>query len=453
MKKKIIQTRAALSQRDALSQGILWIGMGCLVVILLLIGCACLEEPPIDKPNKETLDEQGVVIRKRPIWVADISERQYVSAFLVPLFHQEKVMVPGSQYHNRGMLLALDTASGKEVWRWTDKVGGRDFMDRILSREQLNRKDNIAIYRENYKFCAVNLDKGTTLWKDARKGSSHSSDIQIVGNHYYYSYELDKNGDGVLAQVLMRGDIHSTDHEELIELPIDRIQLFGDDYGSFRTSHVYTENGSIKAFLPFSENLDIYKSQEFSSYISYNISNKTYDFEKVRLPDTLNLFVITRPVKIRDKMIVSAGDFIYGVNRHTGKLIWTRKEFVGKLSDGRLMTAGYKNRLFAANHNGSRRLAMELDPDTGKTLWIDAGNGGSINRVMYFLNDVLYFVSRGDGRLYAYDINTGKMLWRLRSDDDESFTVMQVRKAEAPGEIDMLVACTWKNAYRFKPAR
>ena len=153
-------------------------------------------------------------------------------------------------------------------------------------------------------------------------------------------------------------------------------------------------------------------------------------------------------------MIVSAGDFIYAVNRHTGKLIWTRKKFVGKLSDGRLMTAGYKNRLFAANHNGSRRLAMELDPDTGKTLWVDVGNGGSIRPAMYFLNDVLYFVSRGDERLYAYDINTGKMLWRLKSPDDhEGFTVMQVRKAEAPGETDMLVACTWKNAYRFKPAR
>ena len=440
MKKKTIETKMAL-----------W---GCLGAILLSISCACMEEPPIEEPNKETLDEQGVVIRKAPIWEKDISERQYVSAFLVPLFHQEKVIVPGSQ-NSGGMLVALDTASGEEVWRWSDDVGGYNFMDtdRMLrSTEQLNRKGNLAIYRDNNRFCAVNLDKGTTLWKDKRKGTSNSSDIQIVGNHYYYSYELKKEK-GVNAKVLMRGDIHSTDHEELIELPIERIQLFGSFYGTFKISHVYTENGSIKAFLPFSENLDIYKSQAFKSHISYNISNKTYDFEKVRLPDTLNLSVITRPVKIRDKMIVSAGDFIYGVNRHTGKLIWTRKEFAGKLSDGRLMTAGYKNRLFAANHNGSRRLAMELDPDTGKTLWIDAGNGGSIYCVMYFLNDVLYFVSRGDGRLYAYDINTGKMLWKLKSPDDEGFTVMQVRKAEKPGETDMLVACTWKNAYRFKPAR
>ena len=98
MKKKTIQTQAAL-----------W---GCLWAILLSVSCACLEEPPVDKPNKETVDEQGVVIKKLPIWGKDISERQYVSTFLIPLFHQEKVIVPGSQRNNKGMLVALDTASG-----------------------------------------------------------------------------------------------------------------------------------------------------------------------------------------------------------------------------------------------------------------------------------------------------------------------------------------------------
>ena len=211
--------------------------MGCLGAILLSVSCACLEEPGIEEP-KETLDEQGVVIHKEPIWEKDISERQYVSAFVPPLFHQEKVIV------------ALDTASGEEVWRWTDDVGGRDFMDRIRSRGEFNIKDNLVIYNDNNRFCAINLDKGTTLWKDLRKGSSNSRDIQIVGNHYYYAYKLEKEK-GVNTQVLMRGDIHSTDHEELIELPIEKIQLFIDDYGLFYISHVYTENGSTKDLFPF----------------------------------------------------------------------------------------------------------------------------------------------------------------------------------------------------------
>ena len=435
MKKKFIQTQAAL-----------W---GCLGAILLSISCACLEEPPIEEPNKETLDEQGVVIKKVPIWEKDISERERVSASVPPLFHQEKVIVPGSQRNNRGMLVALDTASGEEVWRWTDDVGGRDFMDRILSREVLNRKGNLVIYKENYNFCAVNLDKGTTLWKDSRRGTSHSDDIQIVGNHYYYSYELKKNE--VWAQVLMRGDIHSTDHEELVELPLDRLHLFNNDYGSFYISHVYTENGSTKAFLPFLENLDIYTG--INSFILYNISNRKFITQKVRLPDTVSVAVIGRPVKVKDVFVIAGDDYIYGVSGDAKEVIWIRRSFSGSRSDGTLFIKSYKNRLFAVNNTGTRSLTMELDPRTGKTLWIDVGNGGHTRPAMYFLNDVLYFTSRGDGRLYAYDINTGKMLWKLKGPDDERFTVMQVRKAEKPGETDMLVACTWKNAYRFKPAR
>ena len=445
MKKKTIQTQAA-------SKGSPWNLWGCLGTILLSISCACLEEPPIEEPNKETLDEQGVVIKKVPIWEKDISERERVSAFVPPLFHQEKVIVPGSQ-NSGGMLVALDTTSGEEVWRWDDYIDGYNF-DESLSREVLNRKGNIAIYREDNRFCAVNLDKGTTLWKDSRKGSSNSDHIQIVGNHYYYAYELEENGDGARAKVLMRGDLLSTNFEMLVEAPIEPIQLFEGFYGSLRQPLVhYNENQELCALLPFSENIDNYKSQSIKSFILYNISNKRFVTKKVRLPDTVNVGVVDKPVKVKGVFVIAGDDYIYGVSGDAKEVIWVRRSFSGSRSNGTLFIKSYKNRLFAVNNTGTRRLAMELDPRTGKTLWIDVGNGGSTRPAMCFLNDVLYFASRGDGRLYAYDINTGKMLWRLRSDDDESFTVMQVKKAEAPGETDMLVACTWKNAYRFKPAR
>ena len=171
------------------------------------------------------------------------------------------------------------------------------------------------------------------------------------------------------------------------------------------------------------------------------------------MPDTVSVAVISRPVKVKDVFVIAGDDYIYGVSGDAKEVIWVRRNFSGSRSNGTLFIKSYKNRLFAVNNTGTRSLTMELDPSTGKTLWIDTGNGGSTRPAMYFLNDVLYFASRGDGRLYAYDINTGKMLWKLKDPDDERFTVMQVRKAEKPGETDMLVACTWKNAYRFKPAR
>ena len=433
-----------ITRKKYCTQAVLW---GCMCALFLMVNCE--ETIPVGQ-HEMIVDENGLVIGQSPIWEFDTSIDEFNNVNFVPVFHNKIIVVPASPAVDKGMMLALDIETGKEIWRWNDYVEGYDF-EEILSSELLNRKNNIVIYRENNRFCAVNLDNGTTLWKDKRKGSSPSSSIQITGNHYYFSFEIDK--DGVLAQVLMRGDIHSTDYEQLIELPLDSIQLFNNAYGTFYTSQVYTENGSIKAFLPFAENIDLFKGQEFNSYISYDVSNQTYDFEKVRLPDTLDQSVITRPVMIGNMITISAGDFIYGVNRHTGEVAWTRKVFANSLSDGRIITKAYKDRLFAVNETGSRRLTMELDPLTGETKWIDVGNGGSTYPPLYFLNDVMYFVSRGDGFLYAYDINVGKLLWKLRSPDDDGFMTMQVHKAESAEDEDMLVACSWKNVYRFEPAR
>ena len=75
---------------------------------------------------------------------------------------------------------------------------------------------------------------------------------------------------------------------------MDRIQLFGDFYVSFRAPHIYVENGSIKAFLTFDENLNVFENQCLFDYISYNISNQIHDFEKVRLPDAAALLIVAR---------------------------------------------------------------------------------------------------------------------------------------------------------------
>ena len=59
--------------------------------------------------------------------------------------------------------------------------------------------------------------------------------------------------------------------------------------------------------------------------------------------------------------------------------------------------------------NGKRREkeAWNAGADYIKRGWEIAWN--KLTDALYFLNDVLYFVSRGDERLYAYDIN-GRIL-------------------------------------------
>ena len=426
-------------------------------ILFSLLSVGCKKELDVldfsDLWKLPEVDENGVIISRDPIWEVNITKKGRMFTNVVPIFHEKMVIVPAELVEDTGMLMALDVTTGEEVWRWNDDIEGYNFRE-FSSREQFNRKDNIVIYNSNNRFCAVNLDNGTTLWKDQREGRSNSNSLQVIEDHYYYPFETAADEEGVFVHTLMRGSIHSPDHEQLIDIPMDNIQLWVNSYGSFYAPHVYVENGNTKAFLAFSENLDVHKSQGLFGYISYDITAQTYDFEKVRLPDTAALPIVARPVMIREMMVISAGYFMYGVNKHTGELVWTRRTFAGRPSYGRFTTAAYKDRLFAGNR--IEGLTLELDPFTGATKWIDTDtdNRGSTDPMLFFLNDVLYFIGT-NGRLYAYDINSGKMLWKLKNSvfRRDSFISMQVHNGTAPDEEDMLVACSWKNAYRFAPAR
>lgn len=426
-------------------QTVLW---GCLYLLLVLINCEeVLEQTQL---LDETLDTDGVVVKKVPVWEVDVSEQDFIWVITVPIFYKNSVVVPGSPKNDQGMLVALDLTTGEEIWRWDDYLEGYDF-EEILSREQLNRKGNVVIYNNANRFCAVDLSSGTTLWKNQLNGAFPSASLQVLDDDYYFSLELERGENRYPS--LIKGDVNSTDYEVIIEAPIEQIQQFNKSFGTLYSVNIYKENNEVHAFLGFSENIDVFTSKHFNSYLSYNVTQKTYDFEKVRLPDTISNTFGGRPVMIEDIMILNGNETLYGINKHTGEVLWERGDFANGTGDGIFVISGYKNRFFAANNSGVTRRTLELDPLTGATKWLDVGNGGSAYPPLYFLNDVMYFISRGDGFIYAYDINGGKLLWKLRSPDGEGFMTMQVHKAETEDDEDMLVACSWKNAYRFEPVK
>ena len=419
-------------------------------LFILFIFSKCKGSVELKSTPQQILNSDGVVIELEPLWKKDLSEEDYIWVNTIPIFHKNMVIVPGSSSQVRGMLVALDTNTGKEIWRWSDYVDGYNF-EEVNSEELYNKKENIVIYNSNNRFCALDLNNGTTLWKEKRVGSAINSDIQIFEENYYSSYEILESD--ILRQILIKGDLFSESWEEIVEAPIDQIQLFNNFYGLLVGKSLYREDDDVHAFLVFSENVDVFSRKHFNSYVSYNITKQALDFEKVRIKDTVSHTVSDNPVLIKEMTIINVGETIYGINKRTGVIIWSRKDFASENGNGVFTFKKYKDRLFAVNVLGYIRRVMELDPQNGSTKWIDTGKGGSAYRPLYFLNDVLYFVSRGDGCIYAYDVNSGKLLWKLKSPDDEGFMTMQVHEAETEEDEDMLVACSWKNAYRFEPVR
>lgn len=420
--------------------------LGCLV--LLAVRC----EQPDDEPvATEKQDADGAVISKDYLWQQDITEKGLVWTILSPALYKNTVVVGGATAQEQDMLVALDVDTGDEVWRWTDFLSYDRAGSINLDEYSINQKDNIWLLDNTVYFYSIDLATGKTLWKERRPGQ-RGSGVQIVGNSYYFTNHT-YDQDSVLTSSLAKGDVYSSSYEKVIEPPIDTIQFFSPFYGSMGAPYVYEENGQRHAFLQFDSNVNLYKGQTFNFVASYNLTTGRYDFEKTQLLDTMKLPFSQRPVMYQDVMIVNPDAQLFGIDKHTGEVLWHRDEFKEN-GDGVSTYAIYQDRLFVVNKFGFTSRVMALDPLTGKTLWEDIGRGNAAH-ALHFLNGVMYFGSRGDGKLYAYDTDTGELLWRIQSPEYEAFQGYSgVRVVPGTdGKKGKVVACTWATAYCYEAIR
>jgi len=423
--------------------------IGCFILLLFSACCKVIEQPPVT----EVRTEDGVLTSKEFIWKKDVSEKGLIWGTVSPAIYENTVVVAGATNQERDMLVALNLDSGEEVWRWTDYFTIEHISAMSNSEYEFNQKDNIWLLQNSYNFYAIDLKTGTTLWKDKRNvGIGGIEGMQIIGNKYYTSFAFYKN-DSLTWPTLVEGDIYSTNYSKILEAPIDSIQFFGFFYGNMDEPFMYEENGQLYAFLQFSENVDVYTSKIFNYVASYNLTNQSYDFEKTRLGDTATLGLGHRAVMYNDLMLVNADQELYGINKYTGEVVWHLDQF-DKNGDGVFTYAIYKDKLIAVNKIGVTSRVMALNPLTGQIIWEDIGRGNAAESI-HFLNDVLYFSSRGDGHVYAYDTENGELLWQLDSPEYESFQGYGGLRAipGKNGEKGKIIASTYTSAFCYEAER
>ncbi len=417
--------------------------LGCLFLTFSCVSCKeKQEELQTDKRS-----DDGVLIEKDFLWKSDISGKGLVWPALSPALYDGNIIMAGATELEKDMLVALDIKTGQEVWRWTD-FSTIDHTAIINDSEyEINQKDNLWILEDSPYYYCIDLKTGTTVWKDKLDGQSGNS-IQIVGNKYYTKFAFQR--DSILIPSLIEGDLYSSEIKVVVEPPINPIQFFISFFGTMSAPFVYEQDGETHAFLQFTENVDLYASQSFNYIASYNLNSNQFDFEKTRIGDTMSLPFSQRPVMYENVMIINPDEVLLGIDKITGKVIWERKDFKNN-GDGLLTYQLYNETLFAVNELGSTGRVIALDPLTGRTIWEDLGRGNSVHS-LHFLNDVLYFTSRGDGKLYAYDTENGELLWRLNSPDVEIFQGYGGLRTVPgkDGEKGKVIASTYLNAYCFE---
>ena len=431
-------------------KSVIYLKLAALLSCLVLLSVRC--EQPDDEPiATEKRDTDGAVVSKDYLWQQDITEKGLVWVVLTPALYQNTVVVAGATAQEQDMLVALDVDSGKEVWRWTDFLSQDRGATMNDSEYGINQKDNIWLLQDGYHYYAIDLATGSTLWKQRLTGQGGIGGIQIVGDQYYTSFSFYQ--DSVLVPTVVQGDVYSTAFQKVVEPPVDTIQLFSDFYGTMEEPYVYEEDGQRHAFLQFDSNVDVYQGKNFNFVASYNLTSGRYNFEKTQLGDTMQLPFSSRAAMYQDVMIVNPDGELFGVNKHTGEVVWHRNEY-DKNGDGVSTYAIYQDRLFVVNNTGFTSRVMALDPLTGQTIWEDIGRGNAAH-ALHFLNGVLYFGSRGDGKLYAYNTDTGELLWRIQSPEWETFQGYGGTRVVpgTDGKKGKVIACTWATAYCYEAIR
>ena len=385
-----------------------------LIVFLSFVGC--IED---EHPGDEVRNLDGVLISKDYIWKKKIREGNYKGPSVSPALYEGNIVLGGSNASNQDMLVALDTENGEEQWRWSDFI--KTSSNRLNSYEYgFDQFEDTWIFQSNRDFYALDLKTGSTIWKSTRsEGDGVDAAIQIVDNQYYASFAF--YNDTTEVPTLIRGNLNDASIASIVTPPVDSIQYFLGFYGIMREPFVYKEDGELHAFLSFAENVDLYTGKAFNFVASYNITKGDYDFEKTHLGDTVkDLPFSQRPCMYEDLMIVNSHEVLYGVDKYTGDIVWKRTDFEDRGS-GMLRYQIHDDKLFGVNVIGSTQHVFALNPQTGSTIWKDVNRGGDAE-VIHYLNGVLYFTSRGNGHLYAYDGETGELLWDILPTSNATFT-------------------------------
>jgi len=393
-----------------------------------------------------TTDSSGTIIGLNPIWSVSTTDDGKIaeSGIIREGVYYNGSMVLGGRFKNDRCLTMLNTTDGKIVWRWQSyptKTGNRD----IYFPLQINSD---LIYSTSLYDFKIGLTDGVNKWSNTFASGYYN--YNNVFNNEIYTGNASYGNENGQAIGVYKISYNTGKPEFLIPVKVDTTgKLSGTSY-----------SGGVPFAYPFISNQDTMLSLivddppgsgfKFNLTTSlYNLSKKTWVYERKPLFDVSNSGVEGKPVVSGNYMYVCSGGKTVCFNILTGEQRWINY-FTDVLDVSSFLTSSpllAEDKLFIQNEN---TYLYCLSQSSGITIWRQGGFGTSSH--MVYLNGVVYFVS---GKLYAIDVSNGNKLWAIPSPDlknnsGASFDGFVGLVPPQNGQKGKIVVTTGLNAYCYE---
>jgi len=400
------------------------------VLAIALTSCSLFDEQEVI--SSVVKDENGVIIQNYPVWSTElVTSKQtgkLIPSFIYPIIYENHVTYPsGDKSDGNWDLVAMNISDGVEKWRWTSS----EILDRWSNKRNaglslntwVQLDDGFTSEEEVVDIFGINVATGTTSFRYKLEGESLNDDaITHKGKYYFHYFPANDSEYGhTMRPIIFEGDVQTGLFEELLIPRIDSVRLhWTGDLGHVRGITAFEgSDGHDYLLIPFGEN-QIEDGPEYTwtwghLFIGlYDLTDRKYVYEKMPITENAYLTFDAQGARIFQNRIaiLTADHQAFGVDLFTGEILWKRK-----FSDGGISFIISDSVLVLAKSSGLDETTFGLDPETGSILWTLQTSTGCDN--ISALNGVVYWVDRGDGKLYAIEAATGTLLWRLADPDPE----------------------------------
>lgn len=407
--------------------------LSCLFIIIFL--CGCEDKESINNPEETLID--GVNL----LWTTELSDGSdyIIKATQFPEF-DGTIIFPGIK-NNLSFLNGIDINTGEILWE-KENIGN------LFSGIKNHSFQENVYLRGIEEHRSINIKTGLDNW------ALNYGDLPVTGNNFgleeqLYVIQAIYDEDGTFTPCIYNGNLKNTNAFEFIVCPnysLDYAMATGL-YGSVGTIHPFVENGDTLFFIGFTDATPV--NQTIPFWGIYNQTQKQWEIEKITVEVAQFGGFGHSIYYYQNKFYFTADRRIFCFDRYSGQEIW-HKEFDLTFTFSGILMVEEHNILIGTNENGQ---TYGLNPDNGNIIWqtTTGGNGSP----MHYQENVIYFTSGGNGKLYAIDILTGELLWEVNSpeieQDDFAIFTSQINGIPSQnGEKGKIFVSSYLSAYCFE---